>query len=33
LTKNGRYLILFPVDGKSRVYCGVAILGKGILND
>ena len=31
LTKNGRYLIVFPVDGNSNSYVGVAIFGKGIM--
>ena len=32
LTKNGLYLILFPVEGNSNSYVGVAIFGKGIIS-
>ena len=31
LTKNGLYLIFFPVDGSSNSYVGVVIFGKGII--
>ena len=32
LTRNGLYLIVFPVDGNSSSYEGVAIVGKGIMS-
>jgi hypothetical protein len=31
LTRNGLYLIVFPVDGKTKSYVGVEILGNGII--
>ena len=32
LTRNGLYSIVFPVDGNSSSYTGVAIFGKGMMS-